>query len=236
MNRHASRRTVSGVRRSLAALATFVAWAAWPGLAGVAGLSACSSPPSGFYTLAGGMPLSKSRGTAPPALLIDVAAVDVPAQIARTAFVVHTGANRVNVLEQTRWASLPADEIRQALSQELAQRLDTFDVARSPRPAGVPVYRVTVNVQRFESWPGSHALIDAVWSVRALASQTVVTCRSVVSEPVSAGNNALVAGHRQALQQISANLAEAIRTLDAEAKAQARRLAPAQSPALCPTT
>ena len=232
MNGYASRRTMSGVRSLLAFLAAFGAWA---GLTGVAALSACSSPPSGFYTLVGGMPLSTSRATAPPpALLIDVAAVDVPAQIARTAFVVHTGANRVNVLEQTRWASLPADEIRQALSQELAQRLDTFDVARSPRPAGVPVYRVTVSVQRFESWPGSHALIDAVWSVRALADQTVVTCRSVVSEPVSAGNTALVVGHRQALQQISASLADVIRTLDA--KARAPRLSSTQSAAPCPAT
>ena len=229
MNRPASRHKASGARRSLGAWAALAAWA---GLTGVAALSACSSPPSGFYTLVGRMPLSKNRGTAPPALLIDVAAVDVPAQIARTAFVVHTGANSVNVLEQTRWASLPADEIRQALSQELAQRLDTFDVARSPRPAGVPVYRVTVSLQRFESWPGSHALIDAVWSVRALSEQTVVTCRSVVSEPVSAGNDGLVAGHRKALQQISANLADAIRALHAESRE--RRLSSTQSPVPCP--
>ncbi|WP_025600142.1 PqiC family protein [Burkholderia sp. WSM2230] len=229
MSRHEGRRSVSGVRRSLAALA---ALAAWTGLTGVAALSACSSPPSGFYTLVGGIPLSKSRSAVPPTLLIDVAAVDVPAQIARTAFVMQTGANRVKVLEQTRWASLPADEIRQALSQELAQRLDTLDVARSPRPAGVPVYRVSMNVQRFESWPGSHALIDAVWSVRGLSDQAGLTCRSIVSEPVSAGNDALVAGHRKALQQISANVADAIRALDAEARA--RRLVAGQTSTACP--
>lgn len=229
MSRHEGHGRVEGLRSVLAALAVFAACA---GLTGLAALSACSSPPSGFYTLVGGYPLTKSRSAAPPALLIDVAAVDVPAQIARTAFVVQTGANRVNVLEQTRWASLPADEIRQALSQELAQRLDTFDVARSSRPIGVPIYRVNVSVQRFESWPGSHALIDAVWSVRALSDQTVLTCRSVVSEPISAGNDALVAGHRKALQQISADLADAIRALDADARVH--RFVVRQTATTCP--
>ena len=55
-----------------------------------------------------------------------------------------------------------------------------------------------MNVQRFESWPGSQALIDAVWSVRAVRSTAVMTCRSVVSEPVGGGYDALVEGHRRA--------------------------------------
>ena len=229
------RQKLGGSRHLNAALAAWVARVAWTGLAGLAGLAAlgaCSSSPSRFYTLAGGATNNEVRSAAAPALMIDVAAVDVPAQLARTAFVVQTSATRVDVLEQTRWASLPADEIRQALSQELVQRLDTIDVARSPRPAGVPVYRVNLSVQRFESWPGSHALIDAVWSVRALPDQAVLTCRSVVSETVGAGNDALVAGHRQALQQIAAHLADGIRALDAAT--HARRSTPGAHDAPCP--
>ncbi|CAB3731974.1 PqiC family protein [Paraburkholderia rhynchosiae] len=201
-----------GARRSLAALTALTRYTVY---AGLAALSACSSPPSRFYTLAGNDSPAATRNAATPALMIEVAPVDVPAQIARTAFVVQTGANRVDVLEQTRWASLPSDQIRQALSQNLAQRLDAIDVSRSPHPVGAPVYRVNVSVQRFESWPGSHALIDAVWSVRALSDQAVLTCRSVVVEPVSGGNDALVAAHRQALQQVAANLAAGIQALDA---------------------
>ncbi|WMY10416.1 PqiC family protein [Paraburkholderia phenoliruptrix] len=228
MSAHANHGKAPQLRNSLAALAVFAAWA---GLSGLALLSACSSPPSGFYTLVGGVPPSHTRSAAPPMLMIDVATVDVPAQVARTAFVVQADANRVNVLEQTRWASLPADEIRLALSQELAERLDTLDVSRFPRPAGVPIYRVHVSVQRFESWPGSHALIDAVWSVRALSEDAALTCRSVVSESVGAGNDALVAGHRKALQQMSADIAGGIRALDAAARAH--RLAPRQAPIPC---
>ncbi|WP_216669026.1 PqiC family protein [Paraburkholderia xenovorans] len=190
---------------------------------GLAALTACSSPSSRFYTLGSSDAPIATRSAATPPLLIEVPPVEVPPQVARTAFVVQTGANRVDVLEQTRWASLPADEIRQALSQDLTRQLGAIDVFNTPHPEGAPVYRVSVSVQRFESWPGSHALIDAVWSVRPLYSQTVLTCRSVVSETVASGYDALVAGHRLALGQVAAKIATGVEALDA---AQDARTAP----------
>ncbi|MEK6295079.1 MAG: PqiC family protein, partial [Paraburkholderia tropica] len=102
------------------------------------------------------------------------------------------------------------------LSGDLTQQLNTIDVYDSPHPAGVPVYRVSVNVQRFESWPASHALIDAVWSVRSLDSQTVMTCRSVLNEPVGDGYQALVAGHRRAVDALSQAIAGGVRALQGE--------------------
>jgi len=130
-----SRRPLAGFAAlaPCAALMASVASVASVALVALGALSACSSPPSRFYTLAGGLASSEVRSAAPPLLMIDVAAVDVPAQVARSALVVQTSATRVDVLEQARWASLPADEIRLALSQELAQRLDAIAVSRSPR-------------------------------------------------------------------------------------------------------
>jgi len=135
--------------------------------------------------------------------------------VAKNQLVVQTGPTQVNVLEQERWASLPGDEIRRALSTSLTRRLGTIDVYGTAHPDATPVYRVSMNVQRFESWPGSHALIDAVWSVRAVRSNTVMTCRSVVSEPVGGGYDALVDGHRRALEQISGQLATAVQAMAA---------------------
>jgi uncharacterized protein len=206
-SQHAGRRCVSGGTAALMRLPAVAA------IVALAALAACSSPSASFYTLGSNdAPAAARSGTA---LLIEVPPVDVPPQIARTAFVVQTGANQVGVLEQTRWASLPADEIRHALSQDLTQRLNAIDVFGTPHPDGVPVYRVNVSVQRFESWPGSHTLIDAVWSVRALHTQTVLTCRSVVSETVASGNDALVAGHRLALDQVAAKIAAGVDALKA---------------------
>ena len=145
MSAHANDGKTPRLRNSLAALAVFAAWA---GLSGLALLSACSSPPSGFYTLVGGVPPSHTRSAAPPMLMIDVATVDVPAQVARTAFVVQADANRVNVLEQTRWASLPADEIRLALSQQRLAFSAPRGCADISRPRERAAFRIVAGLAR----------------------------------------------------------------------------------------
>ena len=191
-------------------------------LAALVAMAACSSPSSRFYTLgadgtgASAAPVS-ARTTTAPAWMIEVAPIDVPPQVAKNQLVVQTGPTQVAVLEEERWASLPGDEIRRALSTNLTQQLDTIDVYGTAHPDATPVYRVSMNVQRFESWPGSHALIDAVWSVRAVRSNAVMTCRSVVSKPVGGGYDALIDGHRQALAQISTQIASAVQAMAAAA-------------------
>ncbi|CAB3639655.1 PqiC family protein [Paraburkholderia rhynchosiae] len=187
-------------------------------VAGVFALAACSSPSSRFYTLGdvsggGSAGVSSVRTLAAPAWLIEVAPIDVPPQVAKTQLVVQTGPTQVKVLEEDRWASLPGDELRRALSTSLTQQLNTIDVYGTAYSDTTPVYRVSVNVQRFESWPGSHALIDAVWSVRAVRSTAVMTCRSVVSEQVGSGYDSLVDGHRRALQRVSAQIAGALQAM-----------------------
>lgn len=185
-------------------------------------LAACSSPPARFYTLSPADAATPVR-TAPanPAFLIEVPSVGVPEQIAKNQLVVQKNAAQVDVLEQERWASMPADEIRRALSDDLAAQLGTIDVANSAYPPDVPVYRVSMNVQRFESWPGKRAAIDAVWSVRAVGSQAVMTCRTSVAEPVADGYDALVAGHRRALDVIATQAAAGVRAMAARRGATA---------------
>ncbi|KVG32259.1 PqiC family protein [Burkholderia diffusa] len=202
-------------------------------------LAACSSPPARFYTL------SPADATAPvrsapanPSFLIEVPSVGVPEQVAKNQLVVQKNAAQVDVLEQERWAAPPADEIRRALSDDLAAQLGTIDVANSAYPAGVPVYRISVNVQRFESWPGKRAAIDAVWSVRALGTQAVMTCRTSVAEPVADGYDALVAGHRRALDVIASQAASGVRAMAARRGAAvastAATSASGKSPATAP--
>jgi uncharacterized protein len=197
-------------------------------------LAACSSPASRFYTLSAGDASAAGAPTvANPAFLIEVTPVDVPPQVAKNQFVVQTGDTQVRVLEQERWASLPGDEIRRALSSSLTRQLGTIDVFGTPYPDRVPVYRVKVNVQRFESWPGSHALIDAVWSVRSVRTQALLTCRSVASVPVGDGYDALAAGHQRAVQQISTEIVVAVRILATNpARSTALTCPAASAPAL----
>lgn len=200
-----------------AARAGLKALAALAAATGVALATGCASPSAHFYTLSGDAgKLTAGRAMpANPAFLIQVPAVNVPEQVAKPQLVVQRGDAHVDVLEEHRWASPPADEIRRALSGALTRRLDTIDVADSAVPPGVPVYRVSVDVQRFESWPGSKAAIDAVWSVRSLSTQSVMTCRTALAEPVGPGYDALVAGHRKAIGELAGRIAAGVRAMAA---------------------
>ena len=199
--------------------------AAFTVLVGAAVLSGCaSSPPARFYTLGGESPSGQAAAAGAaksPPFLIEVPTLDVPSQVARNQLVVRDRATRVTVLEQERWASPPADELRRALSGDLASKLGTFDVYGSPHPENVPVYRIAVNVRRFESWPGSRAVLDAVWSVRALRAQTVVTCRTVETEAVGPGFDALVDGHRRAVGALSDTIASVVQAMASAARPSA---------------
>lgn len=194
-------------RRTLAAFVTIA-------LAGCA-----AAPADRFYTLAGGgfpasalVPASASPSTpvsnAAP-MYIEMLAVNVPAQVRRNQLVVGGAGGRIDLLDHHRWAGPLADEIGNALSLGVTSRLGAIDVYRTPHPADATVYRISTNVQRFESVPGSHALIDAVWSVRQVGSDAVLTCRSVLREEVGADYEAVVAGHRAAVDKLAAAIATA---------------------------
>lgn len=173
-------------------------------------LTGCAAPPSDhFYTLAGAPAPAPIAGTAPA--FIEMLAVNIPASVNRDQLVIGTGEGRVDVLDQHRWAGPLADEIGSALSLGVAARLGAIDVYRTPAPEGAAVYRISTNVQRFESVPGSYALVDAVWSVRQVGSATVLTCRSVLREDAGAGYEAVVTAHRAALSRLAVAIAAAVR-------------------------
>ncbi|GAU06765.1 membrane integrity-associated transporter subunit PqiC [Burkholderia stabilis] len=178
---------------------------------GLAACAACSSPPTRFYTLAAGDSRGSISGVSNATLLIDMLAVHVPAPVAGSRLVVQTSPTRVDILEDDRWASPVGDEIRGALSILVTRQSNAVDVHGVPHDDNLPVYRVAIEIQRFESWPGSHVLIDAVWSVRQAHGQQTLTCHGVIRENVSEGNDALVDGHRRALEEIASEIAVGIR-------------------------
>lgn len=177
-------------------------------------LAGCTSPPARFHTPGTDNVGTSSSTPARPPFLIQVLAVDVPDQVARNQLVIQKGATQVATLEQERWASSPADEIRHALSDDLAAQLGTIDVENSAYSLDIPAYRVGVNVLRFDSVLNTRVSLGAVWSVRAVGSQVVMTCRTDVTEPVTDGYDALVAGHRSALRLLASRIAAGVRAME----------------------
>lgn len=163
-----------------------------------------------FYTLGGGA--GEPAAPAGPTLYFEMRPVTIPAEVRRPQLVVSGAEGRVELLEHHRWAGPLPDQITGALSLALTRQLGGVDVYRNPAPEGSLLYRIGANVQRFESREGQYALLDATWSVRRLDGSDVQTCRSVLREPVGTGYEALVNGHRAALEKLAVAIAAGVRS------------------------
>jgi uncharacterized protein len=175
----------------------------------------CTTAPSRFYSLsstatADGMPAMPAR--------VAVGPVTIPASVDQPEFVVQVAANRVQVDEFNRWVSPLGDAISRTVASNLVVLLGTPDVASGELGNFTPDYRVTIDVQRFESVQGQAAMLEAVWTVRKTAGGEVRSGRTVARELVQGqGFDALAAAHSQALAKMSGDIAAAIRA-EAEQK------------------
>jgi len=198
-------------------------------------LAGCSaSSPVRYHTLVA-PPSAPAAATAPAAgYMIEVLPVTVPPQVDQPQLMLRTGTGQLMAQYSDRWSSALPEEFRDALSDALTRRLGVPDV-RVIKPLGdLPVWRVQVDVQRFESAPGSASVVEATWRVRragqdAAAAVPGLLCRSRVDVPVSqaqgdavpgSASDALVRAHQQAVALLGATIASAI-------EAQGRSAAPA---------
>jgi hypothetical protein len=184
-------------------------WGRLAALLLLAATGCLGSKPSRFYTLDS---TASSDGAAPARVAVLVSPVTIPASVDRPQLVLHVAANQVEIDEFERWAAPLADSIARVVAADLSALLGTPDVASAPLANFAPGYRVSIAVQRFESSPGRHALVDALWTVRRVDGGTARSGRSIAQEPAAdASVGALAAAHSRALAKLSADVAAAIR-------------------------
>jgi len=182
-------------------------------------LAACASAPLHYYTLvapateATGAP-DTSTANGESSLPFEVLPVGVPAQVDQPQLVVRTGGQGVVLLDGERWIAPLNDEVRSALSADLARELHNQDLSGLP-DSGKPLLRVKLDLRRFDSQPGSYALIEGAWSVRVLHDPHAgaLACTSRIVEAVGPGYDALVQGHQRAIGQLAAQIAVVARAL-----------------------
>jgi uncharacterized lipoprotein YmbA len=186
--------------------------------AAVLGVAACASAPLHYYTLvppAGEMEDATSAATSTPSLPFELLPVGVPAQVDQPQLVVREGGQGVALLDGERWIAPLGEELRAALSADLARELHSQDISGLPS-SDRPLLRIKLDLRRFDSQPGSYALIEGNWSVRVLhgAGEHALACSSRISETVGPGYDALVQGHQHAIGRLAAQIAAAARSLD----------------------
>jgi uncharacterized protein len=187
-------------------------------------LAACASAPLHYYTLVAPAAESAGGGVAPagdtpvswgqPSLPFELLPVSVPAQVDQPQLVVREGGQGVALLGSERWIAPLNDEVRSALSADLARELHSQDVSGLPGN-DKPLLRIKLDLRRFDSQPGSYALIEGAWSVRLLRGQhpAAPACTSRINETVGPGYDALVQGHQRAIGALAAQIAAAARLL-----------------------
>jgi uncharacterized lipoprotein YmbA len=180
-------------------------------------LSGCAStPPSQFYTLtAVAEPTPASSST-----VVIVGPVTVPAAVDRPQIVVTVGANQVQLDEFNRWASPLQDGIAVAVAGDLVAYLGTPNVTTlSHGEVQGAQYRVSIDVQRFESTPGTVADLDAAWTVRRVKDDKFESGRTTVRESLpQPGYGPLAAGQSRAVARVAQDVATVIRSLEGAAE------------------
>ncbi len=187
-----------------------------------------SSPPSRFYTLNGAAPSSRAQSN----LSVTVGPVAIPAVVDRPQIVVTISDNEVWLDEFNRWAAPLSDAIGLVVAENLSAALGSSQVTLSTQATGSESeFLATIEVQRFESRPGTHALLDAVYSVRRVKDGAAVSGRTTVTEAVPTGGyDALAAAHSRALEQLGRDLTDAIRKVAHAPPALATAMDPTQAP------
>jgi uncharacterized protein len=180
-------------------------------------VTGCSSAPAKFYSLSS---TSTPIGVAPANLAVLVGPISIPAGVDRPEFVVQDSANKVDIEEFNRWSAPLNDSIAKVVAGDLSALLGTPDVATAPLANFNAAYRVTIDVQRFDSIRGQGAVLDAVWVVRKANGETR-TGRTVAHETVQGDSfDALAAAHSRALARMSSDIATVIRAEDSQTAEQ----------------
>ena len=199
-------------KTSLASLAIMVA-------ALCAGCS--SAPKERFYTLA---PVSAATppaaAAAQPRTSVAIGPVRLPDAVDRPQMVVREGPNRVEILEQQRWAGSLRGEIGRALAAGVGERLPDVQVSAGDSQAGrSAAYRVAVDVERFDAVLNDSVSVQALWTVRQQDGTQVASGRYSASEPTGPGAyDAIAAAYARTLGGMSGVIADAVRGAPAVAK------------------
>jgi uncharacterized lipoprotein YmbA len=139
--------------------------------------------------------------------------VSIPAQVDQPQLVVREGGQGVALLNGERWIAPLGDEVRGALSADLARALHSQDVSGLPAN-DKPMLRIKLDLRRFrlaarQLCADRRHLERACIAWRAEAG--AVACSSRVSESVGPGYDALVQGHQRAIGSWRADRRAAVR-------------------------
>jgi len=184
------------------------------GLALIALLAGCSSaqPPRYHTLLPARAPIARPAAPA-GSVAWEVLPVAVPAGVDQPQWVVRTVDGSLAVLEQERWIAPLGEEVRAAVVDRLTQVVGAPAFSAEPRRR----WRIRIDVQRFDSAPGSEARLEAIWTLSSDAEAALtLRCRGEFVQPLTAsGYLALAKGHQQAVTALADMIGSELKAVNA---------------------
>lgn len=182
-------------------------------------LTACGSTSNArYYTLSG--PAANAFATTSTApVFIELAPVAVPERLARPQMVLTKPGGQsaeLELLEQYRWTSSFENEMRDALSAGITNRLGAVDVSKSGRSQGQAVWRIAVQLRQFDAIENTRVDAAFSWTARRSDTGAHAACQWSGSEPVGAGMDALAQGAQRVTDRAAQMIARHLAALAAD--------------------
>jgi uncharacterized lipoprotein YmbA len=181
-------------------------------------LGCASSPPTRFYTLSSLQEEGKElrESSSGQDLVIGVGPIKFPEYLDRQEIVTRSGSNKIILSDFDLWAGSLAEDFSRTLAENLSVLLSTENVVLYPRlRPGLARYQILVDVIRFDGSPGGDVSLIVRWAILEGKERKVASMRkSTITEPSGGkGYEAVVAANSRALEKLSREIADAIKTL-----------------------
>jgi len=156
------------------------------------------------------------RSTSDRDLVIGVGPIKFPEYLDRAEIVTRSNNNKITLSHFDLWAGSFAEDFSQVLAENVSVLLSTENVIVYPRPRSASArYRITMDVIRFDGSLGGDVSLIVRWAILEGKERKVVFARkSTITEPSGVqGYEAMVVANSRALEKLSREIAETIKTL-----------------------
>ncbi len=178
-----------------------------------------ASSPTRFYVLrpsTEGVASKPSEGPEAGCISIGVGPIKVADYLDRPEVVTRVASNEIKVTEFEQWAEPLGQNISRVLAENLSTLLCTTVVVTFPWSLSAPIdYQVEVHVIRLDGHLGGDSTLEARWmAFRSGRPKKLVASKKVVFTESTDGRDyrALVASESRALEVLSRDIAEALKT------------------------
>ena len=181
-------------------------------LTGVLGLAGCSvHQPASLYQLDSGTPGQPTQSAGMAVLLGPVIVADY---LQRETLLQRQADGSLSAASDGRWAGSLSADIDQLLMRQLAWRLDSQRVVLAPAIAGfTPDVQVLLSITRLDSGRSQPAILDAQWRLIERRGQVRDNRMIHLEQPHEGSTADQVKAQGQLLQQLSEQLAVALKPL-----------------------